>query len=167
MGGIVVPDPEPDWEAAPEYQARSRGVIRNPALQYFTFEQAIADFRPIAGLKPNIKDIARRFHLLLEPGMSDLGPVDAAFFAIRGIGFAIYSLGDDFTLLSLHRTDETNPIAAIDVLLEALGVDWRAVATVARGEDRTLSFHEPTLDGDLRPTFPQAAGETERSSSEI
>lgn len=160
---VVVPDPEPDWEAALQYQ----GGKRNPAQQYFTFEQAIGDFREIAGLKVTIEDIARRLRLMLEPGHTDqLGPVDAAFFAIRRIGFAIYRyVGEDYTLLSVHRNDQTTAIEAIDVLLEALGVDWRAVATVAHGEERERRFLEPVLDRDLRPTFPQATGEASSSGS--
>lgn len=159
---LEVPDPDPDWETAPEYQ----GVKRNPARQYFTFEQAIGDFRPIAGLKVSTDDIARRLRLLLEPGNSDLGPVDAAFFAIRRVGFAIYRhLPDEFTLVSLHRKDETSTLDALDVLLEALGVDWRAVATVSFGEGRDLRYIEPVLDAKLRPTFPGSADESERSGS--
>lgn len=157
---VEVPDPEPGWETAPEYQ----GVKRNPARQYFTFEQAIGDFRPIAGLKVRITDIARRLRLLLEPGNSDLGPVNAAFLAIRLIGFAVYSHeSDGFTVVSLHRKDETGTLDALDVLLEALGIDWRAVATVAFGEGRDLRYIEPTLDAQLRPTFPSAAAGEETS----
>jgi hypothetical protein len=150
---IEVPDPEPDWETAPEYQ----GIKRNPARQYFTFEQAIGDFRPIAGLKVRIADLARRLRLLVEPGNSDLGPVDAAFFTIRRVGFAAYSHDPGgFTLVSLHRKEETSTLDALDVLLEALGIDWRAVATVAFGEGRDLRYIEPSLDTNLRPTFPGA-----------
>lgn len=153
MGGTVeVPDPEPGWISALQYQ----GNDRNPARQYFTFEQAIGDFRPIAGFKVSITDIARRLQLLLEPGNSDLGPVEAAFFSIRRVGFAVYRLeGDTFTLVNLHRKDETGTIDAVDVLLEALGIDWRAVATVAFGEGRDQRFIEPVLDAQLRPTFPE------------
>jgi hypothetical protein len=153
---IEVPDPEPDWEPAPQYQ----GGKRSPALQYFTFEQAIGDFRPIAGLKVRIADLARRLRLLLESGNSDLGPVDAAFFAIRRIGFAAFSHDPSgFTLVSLHHKDETSTLDALDTLLEALGVDWRAVATVAFGEGRDLRYIEPILDTRLRPTFPDTTAE--------
>jgi hypothetical protein len=43
------------------------------------------------------------------------------------------------------------------VLLEALGVDWRAVATIAFGEGRDRRYIEPILDSQLRPTFPAEA----------
>ena len=159
---LGVPDPDPDWETAPEYQ----GVKRNPARQYFNFEQAIGDFRPIAGLKVSINDIARRLRLLLEPGNSDLGPVDVAFFAIRGVGFAAYRhIPDEFTLVSLRHKDETSTLDALDVLLKVLGIDWRAVSTVALGEGRDLRYIEPVLDAELRPTFPGSADESEHSGS--
>ena len=163
MSEIVVPDPQPEWESALQYQ----GGKRNPAQQYFTFEQAIGDFRVIAGLKVTIEDIARRLRLMLEPGHTDqLGPVDAAFFAIRRIGFAVHRhVGDEFTLLSLHRNDQTTAIEAIDVVLQALGVDWNAVATVAEGEGREQRFLEPVLDSDARPTFPQATDQADSSGS--
>lgn len=114
----------------------------------------------------NITDLARRLSLLLEPGNSDLGDVDAAFFTIRRIGFAIFRhVPDEFTTLNLHRKDETSTLDALDVLLEALGIDWRAVATVAVGEGRDASFVEPTLDAHLRPSFPAAEREAAHQGS--
>jgi hypothetical protein len=152
---VTVPDPEPEWEQALQYQ----GGKRNPAQQYFTFEEAMGRYRNLAGLKTNIADIARRLRLMLEPGHSDqLGPVDAAFFAIRRTGFAVHRYGaDEHTLLSVFREHEIDPIEAVDVLLEALGVDWRAVATIAFGEGRDRRYIEPILDSQLRPTFPAEA----------
>lgn len=151
---IVVPDPEPTWGHALVYQ----GGNQNPAQQYFTFEQAIGDFHLISELKVNIDDVARRLRLELEPGHADqLGPVDAAFFAIRRIGFAVHRYGrEETTLVSLHWKSETPVIEAVDVLLETLGVDWRAVATVVFGHGPTMNALVPTLDHDLRPTFPQS-----------
>jgi hypothetical protein len=152
MSEIVVPDPEPSWESALQRQ----GVKRNPTHQYFTFDQAIGDFQPIAVLKVNIEDITRRLRLKPEPGYADqLGPVDVAFFAIRKIGFAVHRYGvEASTMLSLHHKDQHTAIEATDVLLETLGVDWRAVATVAVGAGFDSQFIEPVLDDDLRPTFP-------------
>ena len=161
MAEIVVPDPEPDWERALDDQVFPS---KNPARQYFTFEQAIGGFRLISGLKVNLDDVARRLRLDLEPGVEhQLGPVCAAFFTIRRIGFAVHRYDhEEHTLVSLHRRDETPTIDAIDALLEALGVDWRAVATVVFGEGRGMRAVEPVLDDNLRPTFPQAADEVGR-----
>jgi hypothetical protein len=138
---IVVPDPEPQWEHAAQYQ----GGKRNPVQQYFTFEQAIGDFRMIAGLKPNIEDVARRLRLMIEPGHSDqLGPVDAAFFEIARTGYAIHRYGPEpGVLLSLHhKHTDLDPHVAVERLLDVLGVGWHAVATVVDAEGR---FLEPDL----------------------
>jgi len=163
MSEITVPAPEPDWEAALQYQ----GGKCNPARQYFTFEEAMGHYRELAGLSVNITDIARRLRLLLEPGHSDqLGPVDAAFFAIRRTGFAVHRYGtDNWTMLSVFRQHETGEVDAVDILLEALGVDWRAVASVNFGNGRDPLFLEPVLDDNLRPTFPEIPNDAERSGT--
>jgi hypothetical protein len=160
---VVVPDPEPDWERALQYQ----GGKRNPAQQYFTFEEAIGRYRLIAVLKVKIEDIARRLRLMLETGHSEqLGPVNAAFFSIRRTGFAIHRYGtEEHTLLSLFREEERGPEEVVDILLDALGVDWRAVATVANGDGRDRRFLEPVLDNNLRPTFAGNTDEAEHSDS--
>jgi hypothetical protein len=158
---VEVPDPDPDWETAPDYQ----GVKRNPARQHFTFEEAMGRYREIAALNVNITDIARRLRLMLEPGYADqLGAVDAAFFSIRRTGFAVHRYGSQkLTLLSLFRQHEIEPVAAVDILLEMLGIDWRAVASVNFGDGRDLFFLEPVLDDDLRPTFPELPENAEQA----
>ena len=164
---VEVPDPEPDWEDAlrlphPDHEGKS-----NPARQYFTFEEAMGRYREIAALNLNITDIARHLRLMLEPGYADqLGAVDAAFFSIRRTGFAVHRYGSQkVTLLSLFRQDEIGPVAAVDILLETLDVDWRAVTSVNFGAGRDLLFLEPVLDDDLRPTFPEIPDNTEHSGS--
>lgn len=167
LSEIVVPDPEPGWASALSPYLSPDGE-RNPATQYFTFEQALGDFRPIGCLKVQIADIARRLRLMLEPGFSQLGEVEAAFLSIRRIGFAIYHHGDDnFTLVNMHWKDETATLDAVDALLEALGVDWRAVATVNFGTERNPLYLEPVLDKDLRPTFPDLPDGLARSGSDV
>lgn len=158
---VEVPDPEPDWLSALEYKGSP-----NPTRQYFTFEQAIGDFRDIAGLRVDLAEIGRRLRLKLEPGDSNIGPVEAAFFSINRIGFAAYRYTPNgFTVITLHRTEEKEPIEALDVLLVALGIDWRAVGTVLVGHGSHQQFIEPVLDSDLRPTFPGNADETDGSGS--
>jgi hypothetical protein len=163
MTEIVVPDPEPDWEAALQYQ----GGKHNPAQQYFTFEEAMGRYREIAGLSLTITDIARRLRLMLEPGHSDqLGPIDAAFFSIRRTGFAVHRYGtDEWTMLSVFRQHDIGEVDALDILLEALGVDWRAVASVNFGDGRDPLFLEAVLDNNLRPTFPDIPDNAEHSGS--
>lgn len=163
VGIVTVPDPESDWGDA----LHPGFVSRNPAQQYFTFEEAMGRYRELAGLKVNITDIARRLRLMLEPGHRDqLGPVDAAFFSIRRTGFAIHRYGtEDYTLLGVYRAHEIDPVEAVDVFLEALGVDWRAVATIAFGEGPDLRHVEPILDARLRPAFPAATGNAGRPGS--
>lgn len=163
MSEITVPDPEPDWEAALKYQ----GGKRNPAQQYFTFDEAMGRYREIAGLSLTITDIARRLRLMLEPGHSDqLGSVDAAFFSIHRTGFAVHRYGtDEWTMLSVFRQHEIGELDAVDILLEALGVDWRAVATVNFGDGRDQLFLRPVLDDDRRPTFPDNPDNAELSGS--
>lgn len=150
---VQVPDPESDWLSAFQYQ----GGGRNPARQYFTFEEAMGRYREIAALKVNITDIARRLRLMLEPGhAAQLGPVDAAFFAIRRTGFAVHCYGSQqLTVLSLFQQEKIGPVEAVDILLEALRIDWRAIASVNLGDGRDLLFVEPVLDDALRPTFPE------------
>lgn len=163
MSEITVPGPEPDWEAAFQYQ----GGKRNPVQQYCTFDEAMGWYREIAGLGVNITDIARRLRLLLEPGLSDqLGSVDAAFFAVRQTRFAVHRYGtDDWTMLSVDRKCEIRALEAVDIVLEVLGVDWRAVESVNIGDGRDPLFLEPVLDDDLRPTFPEIPDDAERSGS--
>jgi hypothetical protein len=138
---VVVPDPEQDWEHALQYQ----GGKRNPVQQYFTWEQAIGDFRLIGGLKPNLEDVARRLRLMIEPGHSaQLGPVDAAFFTIAHTGYAVNRYDKEpGVLVYLHRQDtDVSPREAFDRLLDVLGVDWHAVATIVDAEG---CFAEPVL----------------------
>ena len=164
---VEVPGPEPDWEDALWLPHPDHGGKRNPARQHFTFEEAMGRYREIAALNVNITDIARRLRLMLEPGFADqLGAVDAAFFSIRRIGFAVHRYGSqEVTLVSLFQQDDIDAMAAIDNLLEALGVDWHAVTSVNFGDGRDPLFLEPVLDDDLRPTFPDIPDNAKRSGS--
>lgn len=154
---VEVPGPEPGWREALRPLHPNDDGEPNPARQYFTFEEAMGRYREIAALEVDITDIARRLRLMLEPGHSaQLGPVDAAFFAIRRTGFAVYRYGSEqLTVLGLFHHEKIGPVEAVDILLEALGVDWRAVASVDLGDGRDPLFVEPVLDDARRPTFPE------------
>lgn len=133
MAEVGVPGPEPDWERAPEYQ----GGKRNPALQLSMWEYAARSFRLIAGLSPSLDVLAARLRLDVERGWEDVGRVDVAMFRIQKIDFALSRLEgspgpDVFVWVGSAQTDAD---AALDVLLEALGIGREAVTF--RGEDST------------------------------
>ena len=125
---VEVPGPEPDWTFAAQHQGRKG----NPTLQYFMWDQAIGDFREIALLRVRFPDVANRLRLVIEEGMAhQLGPVEAAFFSISRIGFAISRWKGEPVGVTvwLHRADTVTPEEALDQLVTALGVDRAAVAT--------------------------------------
>jgi len=125
---VEVPGPEPDWEQAAQQQGRKG----NPAFQYFMWDQAIGHFREIALLRVRFTDVANRLRLLVEEGLAaQLGPVEAAFFSIKRVGYAISRWKGEPVGVAvwLHRAETVTPDEALDQLLSALGVDRAAVAT--------------------------------------
>jgi len=121
-----VPGPEPDWELAAAYQ----GGKRNPALQGSLWDYAAGGFRLVAGLSPSLDALAARLRLDIERSWEDqLGEVAAAMFRIRKIHFAL-SHNDGHpspdTKVWVSR-DETDVDAALDVLLDALGIGREAL----------------------------------------
>lgn len=121
-----VPGPEPDWGLAAAYQGRKR----NPALQGSLWDYAAGGFRLVAGLSPSLDVLAARLRLDIERSWEDqLGEVDAAMFSIRKIHFAL-SHNDGHpspdTKVWVSR-DQTDVDAALDVLLNALGIGREAL----------------------------------------
>lgn len=126
---VEVPGPEPDWEHAPEYQ----GGKRNPALQGSMFDYATGGFRVVAGLSPSLAALAARLRLHTERSWEDgLGELDAAFFRIGKIHFALSQNEFHDVKVWLSR-DQADVDAALDVLLQALGID-RGALTFAGDE---------------------------------
>ena len=123
---VEVPGPEPDWELATAYQ----GGKRNPALQGSLWDYAVGGFRLVAGLRPSLDALAARLRLDTERSWEDpLGEVDAAMFSIRKIHFAL-SHNDGHpspdTKVWVSR-DQADVEAAVNVLLEALGIGREAL----------------------------------------
>lgn len=130
---VEVPGPEPDWT----YAAQQQGRKGNPAFQYFMWDQAIGDFREIALLRARFPDVANRLRLEVEDGMAaQLGPVEAAFFSIGRVGFAISRWKGEPVGVAvwLHRRETATVDEALDQLLMALGVDRSAVTTSVDAE---------------------------------
>jgi hypothetical protein len=121
-----VPGPEPDWELAAAYQ----GGKRNPALQGSLWDYAAAGFRLVAGLSPPLDVLAARLRLDTERSWEDpLGEVDAAIFTIRKIHFALsHNDGHPSSATKVWVSrDQTDVDAALDVLLDALGIGREAL----------------------------------------
>ncbi|MEU5539034.1 hypothetical protein [Streptomyces sp. NPDC020362] len=132
MAEVEVPGPESDWERAPAYQ----GGKRNPAFQASMWEYAASSFRLVAGLSPSLDVLAARLRLNIERGWEDLGAVDAAMFRIQRIDFALSRLEgspcpDVFVWVGRAQTDIE---AALDILLDALGIGTEAITFRAEGE---------------------------------
>jgi hypothetical protein len=128
MAEVEVPGPEPDWERAPEYQ----GGKRNPALQRGLWEYATRSFRLVAGLSPSLDVLAARLRLNVERSWEDLGWVDAAMFSIQTFHFALSRLegGPSPDVFVWVSRDHADVDAALDVLLDALGIGRVAVTFV-------------------------------------
>jgi hypothetical protein len=132
MVEVEVPGPESDWERAPEYQ----GGKRNPAFQASMWEYAASSFRLVAGLSPSLDLLAARLRLNIERSWEDLGAVNAAMFRVQKIDFALSRLEgspcpDVFVWVSRTQTDIE---AALDVLLDALGIGTEAITFRANRE---------------------------------
>lgn len=142
----MVPDPEPDWEPA----IGRRPDKRNPVQQRL-IEQVKSGHREIAVLTPAIGDVARRLRLhLVSVAFEHGGPAHMAYFEIRQIRFGVYcvlSRGD--TIVGLHDEETADLLTAMDVLLEALGIGWNAVAGLATGPRGRMIA--PELDQHGRP----------------
>jgi hypothetical protein len=107
-----------------------QGGKRNPARQGSLWDYAAGGFRLVAGLSPSLEALAARLRLDIERSWEDqLGEVDAAMFSIRKIHFAL-SHNDGHpspdTKVWVSR-DQTDVDAALDVLLDALGVGREAL----------------------------------------
>ncbi|MFC8719370.1 hypothetical protein [Kitasatospora sp. NPDC057198] len=126
MEAVSVPGPEPEWETAPSY----RGGKRNPAFQQSMWEFAAGSFRVVAGLQPPLEALAARLRLTVERGWEDLGRVDVAMFRIGKTDFALSELEGatvPYTFVWVGRSvDDVE--AALDTLLEALGIGREALA---------------------------------------
>ncbi|MFJ2095488.1 hypothetical protein ACIOEW_40715 [Streptomyces sp. NPDC087901] len=132
MATVEVSGPESHWEGAPEHQ----GGKRNPAFQASMWEYATSSFRLVAGLAPSLGILAARLRLTIERGWEDLGPVDVAMFRIQKIDFALSRLEgnpcpDVFVWVSRAHSDVE---AALDILLDALGIGRDAVTFRDNGE---------------------------------
>lgn len=95
------------------------------------WDQAIGGFREIALLRVRFPEVANRLRLLVEEGLAaQLGEVEAAFFSIRRVGYAISRWKGESVGVTvwLHRAETATPDEALDQLLSALGVDRTAVA---------------------------------------
>ncbi|MEV7181892.1 hypothetical protein [Kitasatospora sp. NPDC093679] len=126
MAVVEVPGPEPEWEPAPSYQ----GGKRNPAFQQSMWEFAASSFRLVAGLKPPLEALAARLRLTVEQGWEDLGPVDVAMFRVERADFALSRLEGAVvpgTFVWVRRSAE-DVEGALDILLDALGLDREALA---------------------------------------
>jgi hypothetical protein len=115
-----------------------QGGKRNPALQFSIWEYAVGGFRPVAGLSPSLDALAARLRLNTERSWEDgLGPVGAAMFSIGKINFALsrneFSPRPDVKVWVSR--DQTDVDAALDVLLEALGMGREALTF--RGDPET------------------------------
>ena len=120
---VEVRGPEPDWERAAAYQ----GGKRNPALQGSMWDYAVGGFRLVAGLSPSLDPLAARLRLHTERSWEDgLGELDAAMFSIRKIHFAL-SQTEGYPVKVWVSRDQTDVNAALDVLLEALGIGREAL----------------------------------------
>lgn len=130
---VEVPGPEPDWERADVQRGK-----RNPAWQASMWEYVTGAFRLVAGLSPPLDALTARLRLQTERSWEDgLGPVDAALFRIRKIDFALsrnqFNPSPDVHVwVSRNQTDVD---AALDVLLEALGIGREALTF--RGDEET------------------------------
>ncbi|MBB4928433.1 hypothetical protein [Kitasatospora kifunensis] len=126
MTAVNVPGPEPEWETASSYQ----GGRRNPAFQQSMWEFAASSFRVVAGLQPPLEALAARLRLTVERGWEDLGSVDVAMFRIEKTDFALSELEGapvPYTFVWVSRSvDDVE--AALDTLLNALGIGRRALA---------------------------------------
>jgi hypothetical protein len=94
------------------------------------WEYASGGFRLVAGLSPSLDALAARLRLYTERSWEDgLGPVDAAMFRIRKIHFAL-SRKEASPRPDVHvwvSRDQTDVDAALDILLEALGIGREAL----------------------------------------
>ena len=123
---VEVPGPEPDWEGAPLIWPGKR----NPALQGSMWEYAVGGFRLVGALSPSLDALAARLRLNTERSWEDgLGEVDAALFSIRKIHFALsHNEGSPRPDVKVWVSrDQTDMDAALDVLLEALGIGREAL----------------------------------------
>lgn len=124
----VVPDPDPDWEPAFQYQ----GGKRNPAQQYSMWDQAARHYREIAFLRLELHQVAHRLRLHVESGVQDqLGEIEAAFFAIEGVDFVVHRyVGKHGVLVGVLRGPAPEGPNVLDRLLGVLGVDRGVVESV-------------------------------------
>lgn len=134
MTTVLVPGPEPDWQPAtsPPYYTG-----RNPASQYSLWWYAAGHFRLVAGLSPSLEALAARLRLHIERSWEDLGEVDVVLFRIQRIQFALGRMEDSpnpDVRVWLHR-EQTDVEAAVDVLLNALGIGREALTFV--GDEET------------------------------
>jgi hypothetical protein len=131
---VEVPGPDPDWERA----GLPWPGKRNPALQGSMWDYAVGGFRVVAGLSPSLDALAARLRLNTERSWEDgLGPVDAAMFSIGKINFALSrNEGSPRPDVKVWVSrDQTDADAALDVLLEALGIGGEALTF--RGDPET------------------------------
>ncbi|MCG3042651.1 hypothetical protein L7D48_19080 [Streptomyces sp. S1A] len=122
---VRVPGPEPDWQSAavPPYH-----VGNNPVSQHSLWQAASTLYRLVAGLRPPLEALAARLRLEVEHTWEDPGPVDAALFRLRRTEFAFtWVPGKDCTFVWVDRYHQ-DVEAALEILLDVLGVGREAVA---------------------------------------
>ncbi|WP_436988292.1 hypothetical protein [Streptomyces sp. enrichment culture] len=126
-GVVRVPGPEPDWQPAP---ALGYHVGKNPVTQYSLWEAASTFYRLVAGLTPPLEAVAARLRLEVERTWEELGEVDVALFRIRGTDFALsrFAHHEEPRLFVWLNRSQRDVEAALEVLLDALGVGREAVA---------------------------------------
>ncbi|SER00017.1 hypothetical protein SAMN05216481_12536 [Streptomyces radiopugnans] len=126
-GVVRVPGPEPDWQPAP---ALGYHVGKNPVTQYSLWEAASTFYRLVAGLTPPLEAVAARLRLEVERTWEELGEVDVALFRIQGTDFALsrFAHREEPRLFVWLNRSQRDVEAALEVLLDALGVGREAVA---------------------------------------
>jgi hypothetical protein len=128
-GSVALPDPEPGWEPAFQYQ----GGKHNPAQQYTMWDQDARQYREVAFLRLELAQIAHRLRLHVEPGIEDqLGEIEAVFFALDRVRFVVHRyVGKHGVFIGLPRAASVDPLDALDLLLRVLGTDRAVIESLA------------------------------------
>jgi hypothetical protein len=122
-----VPSPEADWEPATEVSP----FKRNPVTQFSIWQHAMHEYKVIAGLRPQLVDLAARLRLEVEKTWEDLGQVDVAMFRVQKFSFALSRMEtgpSSHVFVWVDREGVDDPDAALDLLLTVLGLSGDSVA---------------------------------------
>lgn len=145
---VELPGPDPEWGHAAAVQEH-----RNPVLQSSLWESC--GYVTVARLRVRFADVVRRLVLAVEESWEDgLGPVELAALSIERVRCAVWHFAyePEWTGLSLAAIpeDEETIHRGVALLLEALGTDWRAVASLSVPGD----WHGPTVEYTGGPEGP-------------